>query len=271
MRRHFCYILLLVTAPFLSIHAQEQSEDTILKAMQDELSRNMNELKLPDYEKPFFIMYNIQDQKSYSISATLGSIVRSTEKSFRFKTNTRVLVGDYAFNDESLEDNLTSAPTALEIHLPVDNDYMGIRRSLWSSTDKVYRDAARHFQRHQQTLKETGKPLTEIPHRSFAKGVPVKLVTGLAPYSFDKSGWEEKLKRLSTLFLKHPNIESSTIIMQFSEGYKYVVNSEGVIAKIPFRETSFMCLGHVKNATGEFVLDQISHFATLPDQLPSED
>ena len=95
----------------------------------------------------------IQDQKSYSIAATLGSIVRSTEKSFRFKSNTRVFVGDYAFNDESLEDNLTSAPTALEINLPVDDDYMGIRRSLWSSTDKVYRDAARHFQRHQQTLK----------------------------------------------------------------------------------------------------------------------
>ena len=270
MKRYLQYILFFIMS-FLSGHAQSQSDDIILKAMQDELLRNMSELKLPRYDKPFFIMYNIQDQKSYTIAATLGSIVRSTEKSFRFKSNTRVLVGDYAFNDESLEDNLTSTPTALEISLPIEDDYMGIRRSLWSSTDKVYRDAARHFQRHQQTLKETGKPLADIPHRSFAKGIPVNLVSTLTPYSFDKSQWEQKLKELSALFLKHPSIQNSTVIIQFTEGYKYMVNSEGVVTKIPFRETSLMSIGQLKNAQGEFVWDQISHQAFLPDQLPSAD
>ena len=270
MKSFFHYTLLLTIATTISSLAQEQSDDIILKAMQDELMRNMKDLKLPDYDKPFFIMYSIQDQKSYTIAATLGSIVRSSEKPFRFKSNTRVLVGDYAFNDESLEDNLTSAPTALEINLPLDDDYMGIRRSLWSSTDKVYRDAARHFQRHQQTLKESGKALSDIPHRSFAKGTPVKLISTLTPYSFDKSQWEEKLKNLSGLFLKHPSIQNSTVIFQFTEGYKYIVNSEGVIAKIPFRQTSFMSLGQLKNAQGEFAWDQISHQTFLPDELPSE-
>ncbi len=270
MKRFFHYTLLLIIATTIPSLAQEKSDDVILKAMQDELTRNMKELKLPDYDKPFFIMYSIQDQKSYTITATLGSIVRSNEKPFRFKSNTRVLVGDYAFNDESLEDNLTSAPTALEINLPIDDDYMGIRRSLWSSTDKVYRDAARHFQRHQQTLKESGKALSDIPHRSFAKGTPVKLISSLTPYSFDKSQWEQKLKNLSGLFLKHPSIQNSTVILQFTEGYKYMVNSEGVVAKIPFRETSFMSLGQLKNVQGEFAWDQISHNTFLPDELPTE-
>ena len=271
MKNYFCYILFLLFAPTFFSLAQEQSGDVILKAMQDELNRNMSELKLPPYDKPFFIMYGIQDQKTYTITSTLGSIVSSTEKAFRFKSNTRVLVGDYAFNDESLEDNLTSGPTALEIRLPLDDDYMGIRRSLWSSTDKVYRDAARHFQRHQQTLKESGKSLSEIPHRSFAKGNAVKVISSHDPYAFDKSRWEQQLKNLSALFLKHPLIENSTVMLQFTEGYKYVVNNEGVVAKIPFRETSFMSLGQLKNAKGEFAWDQISHQTFLPDQLPSED
>jgi hypothetical protein len=271
MKKYFCYILFLLLTPRLFTVAQEQSDDVILKAMQDELSRNMSELKLPPYDKPFFIMYSIQDQKSYTITSTLGSIVSSSEKAFRFKSNTRVLVGDYAFNDESLEDNLTSGPTALEIRLPLDDDYMGIRRSLWSSTDKVYRDAARHFQRHQQTLKETGKSLSEIPHRSFAKGNAVKVVSTHTPYAFDKSKWEQQLKNLSALFLKHPLIENSTVMLQFTEGYKYMVNNEGVVAKIPFRETSFMSVGQLKNAKGEFAWDQISHQTFLPDQLPPED
>ncbi|HEX6225810.1 MAG TPA: metallopeptidase TldD-related protein [Chryseolinea sp.] len=273
MNRYFCHTLLLLLFLVNAIpsFAQGQTDDVILKAMQDELNRNMADLKLPNYDKPFFIMYGIQDQKDYTITATLGSLVRSTEKSFRFKTNTRVLVGDYSFNDESLEDNLTSAPTALEIALPLDDDYIGIRRSLWSSTDKVYRDAARHFQRHQQTLKETGKALADIPHRSFAKGSPIKVVSAHSPYSFDKSKWEQQLKKLSSLFLHHPSIQNSTVIMQFTEGYKYLVNSEGVVAKIPFRKTSFMSVGQLKNAEGEFAWDQVSHQTFLPDELPSED
>jgi hypothetical protein len=49
-----------------------------------------------------------------------------------------------------------------------------------------------------------------------------------------------------------------------------MVNSEGVVAKIPFRETSFMSVGQLKNAQGEFAWDQISHNTFLPDELPTE-
>lgn len=264
--------LVLIMMYSMTLRAQEKTnEDIILRAMQDELNRNMNELRLPGYDKPFFIMYGIQDQKTYTLAGTLGSIVQSTEKPVRFKSTTRVLVGDYEFNDESLEDNLTSSPTAMEINLPIDDDYIGIRRSLWSSTDKVYRDAARHFQRHQQTLKETGKPVKDIPHRSFAKGAPLKSISTLTPYSFDKAAWEKKIKDLSAIFLDHPDILYSSVIVTFTEGHKYLVNSEGVIAKIPFRDASFICIGQLKSEDGEFVIDQVKHHTTSPDELPSEE
>lgn len=265
----FSFVLIVIYS--MTARSQEKiGDDIILKAMQDELTRNMNELRLPGYDKPFFIMYGIQDQKTYTIAGTLGSIVQSNERPVRFKSTTRVLVGDYEFNDESLEDNLTSSPTAMEINLPIDDDYMGIRRSLWSSTDKVYRDAARHFQRHQQTLKETGKPLKDIPHRSFAKGAPLQSISTLTPYSFDKVAWEKKVKSLSSIFLNHPDILYSSVIVTFTEGYKYLVNSEGVVAKIPFRDASFICIGQLKSEDGEFVIDQVRHRTTSPDQLPSE-
>src|SRR5688572_13836408 len=112
----YFFSLVLITMYSMTGWTQEKTnEDVILRAMQDELTRNMNELRLPGYDKPFFIMYGIQDQKTYTLAGTLGSIVQSTEKPVRFKSTTRVLVGDYEFNDESLEDNLTSSPTAMEI------------------------------------------------------------------------------------------------------------------------------------------------------------
>jgi hypothetical protein len=239
--------------------------------MQDELERNMKEMKLPDYDKPFFIMYGVQDQNTYSITSSLGSIVQSSANRARLKSTTRVLVGDYEFNDESLEDNLSSPPTALDINMPIDDDYMGIRRSLWSSTDKVYRDAARHFLKHQQTLKESGKSLAEIPHRSFGKGKAVNIVSTEKLTDFDRSAWEIKLKDLSAVFLKYPEIQYSGIFLRVAQGHDYLVNSEGVVAKIPFQKTTLMVVGQKKNADGEFVFDQILIDVETPDQIPSID
>ena len=111
----------LLESPLL---AQQPVDDIMLNAMRDELDRNMKELKLPDLNSPFFMMYGVSDQKSYSMTGVLGSLSQSNESVNRFKTTTRVLVGDYAFNDESLDDDIFTSPTALEINLPLDNDYL---------------------------------------------------------------------------------------------------------------------------------------------------
>ena len=251
--------------------AQPSQDDALLRAMRDELDRNLKELSQPGYDAPFFIMFGIQDQKTYSINAMLGSINQSTETRQRFRTNTRVLVGDYSFNDESLEDNLFSSPTALEIDLPIDDDYAGIRRSFWSATDKVYRDAARHFKRHQETLKETGKQLSEIPHRSFAQAPAVKLIADLPPYSFSKTAWENKLRKLSAIFLTDPSIQNSGIMLDYTEGYRYLVNAEGTVAKLPFRMATLMIGAQTRNEEGEFSMVNKLELAETPDELPSEE
>ena len=59
--------------------AQHAEEDIILRAMKDELNRNMKELRHPEYDKPFFIMYGVQDQKVHSVAGSLGSIIHSKE------------------------------------------------------------------------------------------------------------------------------------------------------------------------------------------------
>jgi hypothetical protein len=264
------FSFLLVTSLTVTFAAHSQDEDIILKAMQDELDRNMRELKLPGYDSPFFIMYGIQDQKTYSISAVLGSITDSQEIPVRLKTGSRVLVGGYEFNDESLEDNLFSQATAREIELPLDNDYFGIRRAFWSTTDKVYRDAARHFQKHQQTLKESGKNLSELPHRSFAKSEPVKMIETMKPFAFDRKAWEEKARNLSALFLKYPFVDNSGVLIQYEEGYDYLINSEGTRARVPFSRTTFMAICQSKTDAGEFGMDRVLHVVSTPDRLPAE-
>ncbi|MEJ0031814.1 MAG: hypothetical protein WDO15_16200 [Bacteroidota bacterium] len=62
----------------------------------------MANLKAEGFDKPFFINYTIKDQIHTNIDASLGAITRSTEIKNRSAESVRLLVGDYEFNDESL-------------------------------------------------------------------------------------------------------------------------------------------------------------------------
>lgn len=261
-------IFLLLTISATAIRAQQ--EDIVLKAMQDELNRNLTELKLPDREKPFFIMYGVVDQKNYSFGATLGSLTRSTENHIRYRSTARVLVGDYSFNDESLDDDLFSSSTSNDIELPLEDDYYGIRRSFWATTDKVYRDAAQNLEKNKESLKETGKELKDVPHRTFAKTPRVSIISSVVPFSINKAELENRVRKISELFLKHPTIFNSGVMINYIEGKKYLVNSEGSLVKVPFRVTSFTCIAFGKSPEGEQFVNGVTHYASTPDKLPTD-
>lgn len=257
--------------PVGRLSAQAKPEDDfILRAMKDELTRSITELKAPGQSKPFFIMYGISDLRSYSVSAMLGAIIRSDEEPYREKTTVRILVGDYEFNDESLEDDLNSSPTLRDLALPIDSDYAGIRRSLWSATDNVYRNASKHFASHQETLSEMKKPIDEIPHRKFGRVPPTRIIADSITFSFDRKGWEQKVKSLSALFLDKPSIVSSAVMVQCLQGYQYLANTEGTMTRIPQQFIMFMAMAQMKNETDEFVSRQVFHVAKLAEDLPAE-
>lgn len=268
----YCIVLFfaILVLPANRLAAQAKPEDDfILRAMQDELTRSVNELKIPGQSKPFFIMYGISNQRTHSVSGTLGAIIRSEEEPFREKTTVRILVGDYDFNDESLEDDLNSMPTLRDLPLPIDADYDGIRRSLWSTTDNVYRNAAKHFANHQETLREMKKNIDDVPHRRFAQAPAVRIVSDSVVFSFDRKGWEEKIKTLSALFLDKPSISNSGAVIQCVQGYQYLVNTEGTVVRVPGQFVMFMAMARLKNEADQFISRQVFHVASRPEDLPS--
>src|SRR6185436_4396024 len=166
--------LILTSLVFLAGVAIAQEVPIILKAMIDEQQRSMKELRLEGHEAPFYISYDVNDLKTYYFSASSGALLQSGSRALRSK-NTRILVGGYEFNDESLDNDIYTNPKPNEIPMPLEDDYIGIRRSLWVTTDAIYRSAAQHFKENQNTLKEKGKELKDLPHRTFAKVSPQKV------------------------------------------------------------------------------------------------
>jgi predicted Zn-dependent protease len=248
----------------------QQKADVIQQAMRDELDRNMKDLKADGFDKPFFINYGIVDQTATEIVAVLGALVGSSEMHVRDAESTRVLVGDYEFNDESLEDNLFSRPTGVEINMPIDDDYMGIRRSLWVGTDNLYRTASQQFSKNREILKEQNKPLSEIPHRRFAKVAPSHVVIEASEMKFDKSATEEYIRKLSAVFSAYTDLEASGISFSYRRGYRYQANSEGAMNKIPFNLVIVNVFASFRTLNGEFITENKNYYLQTTELPPFE-
>ncbi|MDH5603709.1 MAG: hypothetical protein OEY51_07210, partial [Cyclobacteriaceae bacterium] len=104
MKKSIPYILTILfswTFP-LFCHAQtgDFKRDLVFKALEDELNRNMDSLRLEDGTKPVFIGYRISENTMISSVATLGAII-NTSITKPHNWYSRVLVGSYQLNDEN--------------------------------------------------------------------------------------------------------------------------------------------------------------------------
>jgi hypothetical protein len=261
-------IFIRVAVLSFPIASWAQEDNVVLRAMKDEMARSTTELKYENHEKPFYISYTVDDAKIFSVYSSLGGLFGARDFRTREK-DVRILVGDYEFNDESLDNNQFSEPSAHEIEMPLEDDYYGIRRSLWTSTDNVYKGAAQKFKKHQATLKEKNKPLSEIPHRTFAKFPAHQTHQPIPEYPIDKKKWEEQCKELSSYFKEIESLESSSVFVTFSRTVRYFVNSEGTTAIIPETIASFHCNGQVKSKQNTAINAQTTRYARTLDELPS--
>ena len=129
------FLLLATVAPLAA------ADDVIRKAMQDELARSMQKLRLNDLDKPYFIAYTVQDGSTVAASATFGSLTASEATHVRLLT-VEVRVGDYALDNTNFF-SLPSGPAGVTrlfggtLTVPLDDDYQEMRRQIWLATDSA--------------------------------------------------------------------------------------------------------------------------------------
>lgn len=261
-----CFSAVVLWCPY----AKAQSDSIILKALQDEMKRSMTEIRYDGYQSPFFISYGMTDVSTFNAYATMGAIVQSATIPNRDKA-VRVLAGDYSFNDESLDNNVFSEPSANDVPIPEEDDYLGIRRAFWATTDEVYKGAAQKYKKHQTTLREQNKLLGDMPHRTFAKTPVVTMRSAIEVSKPDKSTWENYCKKISAVFLSYPDILASDVVLTITTGKKYFVNTEGTLVISPLAFGVLQCRAQTSTSSGEPLFDNLTYYVPLPEQLPPLD
>ncbi|HLH30907.1 MAG TPA: hypothetical protein VKY31_06860, partial [Terriglobia bacterium] len=98
MKSFLCFLCLLCSVPVFVGQGTPAANDSVMRAMTDELQRSVSELQFKDLEKPYFIQYTVVDQDRYRASATFGAITASDASDARI-LQAQVRVGDYDFDN----------------------------------------------------------------------------------------------------------------------------------------------------------------------------
>lgn len=264
-------VVVLFSIVFLTnknLFSQEQTENVVKKAMKDELSRNMEKLAIENLKRPFFISYTISDAKTLFISSSLGAIITSEQIPYR-KQQVRILVGDYKRNNENFVDMNTLWSYSSSKNIPLDDDYYGIRRSFWKSTDSKYKSAAEAYEgkisaMNQQNLSEEDASLDDLSKES-----EIKLNIPDIAFKFVQEKWENTAKELSGIFNDYSGIFSSNVSIFLYYADVYFLNSENTETKYPVTLAAIRVNGQTQAEDGEPLYDHILYYTLTPDELPS--
>jgi predicted Zn-dependent protease len=203
-------------------------DDVLVRAMRDELSRSMKDLRLAQLERPYFISYHVQEVQSMSVAATGGSLLEKNENRAR-SLRIELRVGDYAFDNTNFitlpEFSSTRSRSFFGINeLPLDDNYLEIRRQIWLGTDAAYKQALEILAGKRAALQNRTRTENLA---DFSKEDPTQTTDVAPPLNFDPSGAELLVREMSKILSKMPDLYASTVTLNANYTRTLYLNSEG--------------------------------------------
>ena len=245
---------------FASAFAQQApkqlpGEDLPLRAMREEMERGRL-LRTAGLDLPYFIEYKLEDQVSYSISASLGGLLTARQMHMRMPA-VQVRVGAYDLdNTNHLYAGVGGGVRYDQDTWPLDDNLQAFRHNLWLATDRAYKSAVEAFSIKKEILKQSN--ITDrLP--DFYRAQPLtQIVNGkLAP--IDGEAWKTRTARVSTVFASYPEIMTSGVEFDALSSMSYYMNSEGSTLRYPDALTTLRIRAATQAPDGMTLRDSAIH------------
>ncbi len=224
--------------------------DPVFRAMRDEIERS-RKLTIPDLEAPYFIEYVMDEQETFTVSASLGGLLSRRRERFR-APDVLVRVGDYKFDNTNFAAGGGGSRYDLE-RFPVEDAYAVLRRYLWLETDSAYKAAVEAISRKRAAM---GNITQNEQLNDFAHAEPVRYIRDIKPLVVDENALANRVRALSAIFAQFPGVMLSTVDLEATEGGYYLVNSEGTEVRVPESVTILRVRATAQAADGSTVRDR---------------
>ena len=226
MRRPAIRTLLVPLLGVFLMGPVARAEDRVMQAMRDELLRSMEHLRLEELNKPYFVSYAVEELSVTEASAEFGSLL-SSDVSLQRWLNVEVRVGSYDLDSSNFMSS-DSPPFMFQsfrrARLPMEDNYLEIRRQLWLATDRAYKDAVENLAKKKAVLQSRTRS-EELP--DFSKEQPTTIEAAASPAAVGRKDVETLVRDLSSRFRKMPEIQHSEVQLYATISRTRYLNSEG--------------------------------------------
>lgn len=263
--------LLSISALVASLTAhtsgQQQQEDTLLRAMREELARSVAQLKLEKLEKPYYIEYAVVDEETFHVKASFGALVSSRfGRSRPLRIDLRV--GGYDFdNSEFFSARSLFSRFGSMTELVEDDNYDALRRDLWLASDTAYKQALEQLARKRASVQNKVQA-EQIP--DFSRAPAATLIAPRREVRCDHVKCGEIVRRLSVIFRDFPAIQDSSVELSVRAGQKYFVSSEGTVYSQPTSLVVLNARATTQAADGMVLKHFVSFLADSLGEAPGE-
>jgi TldD protein len=254
----------LLTVSAVAFGAEDH---VILNTMNDELQRNFQVLKQKADPAPYFLSYEITDEETHNVSASLG-VLDSTGSGHNRYLDVTVRVGDPKLDNfrrvrgERVE--FTSGASVV-----IDDTPAALKQRMWLETDRIYRSAAERLIKIKtnQQVKAADRDQSNdfSSEESYAHWEQPATVT------FDAAHWTSSVRDLSKDFLQYKDLLSSDVSVSIQSDNRYFVNTEGTKIQHGRSFARVIITASAKAKDGMSVSDFDSFEAADPKDLPSND
>ncbi|MGH9719518.1 MAG: TldD/PmbA family protein [Bryobacteraceae bacterium] len=202
-----------------------RAAEPIIDVLSSELQRNFKVLKEKGDPAPYFLAFEVTEQDSAVVSASLGALAANSQSRSR-NLDVSIRVGSPQLDNyhrtgrDRLQFTFGSA-------MSLDDDPAAIKRQVWFDTDRAYRLAAERLIRIRTDSQV--KVAREDSSDEFSKEEPrADLAAAAGPVrDFSRDAWAGRLRKLSARFASYPGILVSNVTVHALEESKYFVSSEG--------------------------------------------
>jgi TldD protein len=215
----------LLGAPVMGAQ-QTAAPSPALAAMQMELARSMAGLKARP-SPPYFLSYEVTDRRSMSVAGAYGTITSVGDDRQRV-LNIDLRVGTPAFDNThplggvGLFDQADRMSTT---EVPLEDNPLAIRRTLWYNTDRAYKRAVERL-----ANTKTGAQMSVAPEDSsgdFAAEPAAHYVEAVATVTGDPAVWQRKIRAYTAPFARFGDVYAGEAQISAEGQTRWYVNSDG--------------------------------------------
>lgn len=229
--------------------ASRFADDTMSKAMEDELLRSITELKITGRPSPYFVSYLATDSEAFSVYGSFGALDQVSDSRYR-RVSADVRVGDYKLDSSGKRFFEFGGRRGGSCSL--DDNYDAIRHELWLDSDYAYKRAIESLDNKKAILQQ--KKVESLPD-SMSRTKPEVSMQNPKKLAVNKDDWKERVRTISGVFRDYPAVIDSTVALLSRSKTRWFANSEGSINRESNQEFLFGISANGQSPDGMRVSD----------------